>query len=96
MSGEWTRVEDMPTPRYSHACGVVTNPGTGMLEVVVAGGAQDYNDDDYGDALDVVEIFSMSDSKWRRAGLALKSYLLLNVTVSLTTLSLSCCNFELA
>ena len=61
----------MPTPRYSHACGVVSNPLTGELEVVVAGGAQDYNDDDYGDALDVVEIFSISDSKWRTAGLDL-------------------------
>ena len=58
----------MPTPRYSQACGVVTNPLTGELEVVVAGGAQDYNDDDYGDALDVVEIFSISDSRWRTAG----------------------------
>ena len=71
MSGDWTRVDDMPTPRYSHACGVVTDPVTGELEVVVAGGGQDYNDDDYGDALDVVEIFSVSDSKWRTAGVAL-------------------------
>ena len=53
----------MPTPRYDLPCGVVTNPQTGGLEVVVAGGGQGSSI-----AVDEVEIFSISDLKWRRAG----------------------------
>ena len=67
----------MPTLRYDHACGVVTNPQTGGLEVVVAGGAQDYrgsdSEIDTETAVDEVEIFSISDLKWRRAGLFMLS-----------------------
>ena len=54
----------MPTPRLQQACGVVTNPQTGGLEVVVAGGGQRSSI-----AVNEVEIFSISDLKWRRAGL---------------------------
>ena len=51
----------MPTGRKYHACGVARNPDTAEVEVVVAGGfAPPFH-------LGTVEIFSVTDGRWRTA-----------------------------
>jgi acylphosphatase len=52
----------MPTARRSHSCGLVTNAHTGETEIVAAGGGQRKED-----FIDTVEIFSLSERKWRIA-----------------------------
>ena len=49
----------MPTPRYGHACGLVTDALRGP-EVVVAGGV-----DNLGDYVDTVDIYSINTDSWR-------------------------------
>ena len=49
----------MPTGRYDHGCGSVSNPDLGP-EVVVAGGRR--SEDDY---LDTVEIYTVNTDSWR-------------------------------
>jgi hypothetical protein len=62
-SGMWSEVESIPTARYGHSCGLLTNWGTGELEVVAAGGNNYY----FGGTLDSVEIFSINTRSWRKA-----------------------------
>jgi hypothetical protein len=53
----------MPTARWKSSCGVVRKSEDGTEEVVVAGGCDNNNR-----LLDVVEVYSIKEDKWRTGG----------------------------
>ena len=62
---EWVALPNLPTRRFSMACGLVSVvgiDGSEQLEVVVVGG---YEDPDKFGRLDVVEIFNIQEGSWR-------------------------------
>ena len=67
-SEEWEKVEDMPTPRSSHACAMVHNE-EGEQEVIVVGG---YDEDDL---INTVEIYNIPSGKWRGGQLNFFSFI---------------------
>ena len=54
ISGDWTTLSVMMRDRSGHGCGMAKT-AQGMVEAVMAGGAQE----------DTVEIYSFSTSTWR-------------------------------
>ena len=60
--GIWERVQDMPTGRKYHSCGVVKKQDTSEIEIVVAGGfTPPFH-------LSTVEIYNIANNQWRTAG----------------------------